>query len=199
MTIWIGRTLHMAVACLLASASPAMAQPTATSVTEELEPRIVGGRGSTTLGVAGFVGSAFSAEEALPTTYVVHVDAARFLTERFAARVGVIGAGSAGGEDADDLPVGAAALAIHAVGGLQFHFTPRSIASFYLGADYSAQLTQRSEGERGTALGKLGIIGAISSRASVFIEAGYGARLTRGDDGDLVTHVTGQVGVRIKL
>jgi hypothetical protein len=169
MTIWIGRTLSVAAACLLASSSLAMAQSTVASTTEELEPRIVGGRGSTTIGLAGFLGRAFSTEEALPTTYVVHVDAARFLTERFVARVGVIGAGSVGGGDADDLPVGAAALAVHATGGLQFHFTPRSIASVYVGADYSAQLTLRSESEWGTALAKVGIIGAISSRASVFI------------------------------
>jgi hypothetical protein len=164
---------------------------------EEIEPRIVGGRGTTSLGIAGFLNGSFSSEQALPTTFIVQLDAARFVTERVAVRFGVAGDGRIRGEAVDE--EGLAASALHAIGGFQFHFTPRSILSAYAGADYSMQLTQRAGGERGTILAKFGIIGAVSSRAGFFIEGGYGARLTRGDEGELITRATAQVGIRIKL
>jgi hypothetical protein len=65
--------------------------------------------------------------------------------------------------------------------------------------DYWGQLTQRGERDRGSAVGVLGAEGALSSRASVFVEGGYGMGLRRGAEGELLTRITGRVGFRLRL
>jgi hypothetical protein len=39
----------------------------------------------------------------------------------------------------------------------------------------------------------------LSSRAGLFIEGGYGVRLTKGDEGERLTRLTGQIGLRIRF
>jgi hypothetical protein len=80
-----------------------------------------------------------------------------------------------------------------------FYFTPESIISFYTAAEYWAQLTRRSGADSGSVVGKAGLQAAVSSRASFFLEGGYGVRITKGDEGELLTRITGQVGLRIKF
>jgi hypothetical protein len=187
------------LACL-GSAGTASAQTApAPPLTEEVEPRVVGRQGMTSIGVAGFVDRVYSPEEIFTTNYTVHVDGARFITKRFAIRLGVAGTGAFGGDEDDDEPAGPGAPALHGSGGLLFYFTPDSMLSLYLGTEYSMQITRRSESDRGAVLGKAGIQGALSSRASFFIEGGFGAGVTRGSEGELLTRFVGQVGIRIKL
>ena len=178
-----------------------LAQSGPAAPSEETEPRIVGQPGTTTIGVAGFVDRFFSPEEVLPASYTVQVDGARFMTNRFALRVGIAGTGTFGGESDDDQPSGAGAPSVHGMGGVLFYFTPRSLLSLYIGSEYWLQITRRatSGSDNGSVLGKAGIHGTLSSRASFFLEAGAGAALTRGSEGELLTRFVGQIGLRIKL
>jgi hypothetical protein len=80
-----------------------------------------------------------------------------------------------------------------------FYFTPEAIMSFYTSTEYWAQLTQRAGADSGSIVAQGGLQAAVSSRASLFVEAGYGARLTRGKEGELMTRIVGQVGLRIKF
>ena len=166
---------------------------------EDIEPRIVGKRGTTSIGLAGFADRFFSPEEVLSASYTVQVDGARFFTERFAFRLGVAGTGTFGGDSAGDARAGAGAPAVHGMGGVLFYFTPRSLLSAYLGSEYWLQITSRAAGERGSVLGKAGIHATLSSRASVFVEAGAGTAVSRGSEGELLTRFVGQIGLRIKL
>ena len=189
--------------CLLGApgAATVFAQSRPVAPSEEIEPRIVGAPGTTMIGVAGFVDRFFSPEEVLPASYIVQVDGARFLTNRFAVRVGIAGTGTFGGESDDDGHSGARAPSVHGLGGVFFYFTPRSLLSLYLGSEYWLQITRRPAAisDNGSVVGKAGIQGTLSSRASFFVEAGAGAALTRGSEGELLTRFVGQVGLRIKL
>ena len=69
----------------------------------------------------------------------------------------------------------------------------------YAGVEYRAQLTDRPESDAGSVLGKGGLEAAVSSRVLVFIEGGYGARLTRGEDDELQTRIVAEVGFRIRF
>jgi hypothetical protein len=73
------------------------------------------------------------------------------------------------------------------------------MASLYAGGEYWAQLTQRATSDAGVMVGTLGLQGLVSSRASVFIEGGYGVGLTRGDEGELRSRIVGRAGVRLKF
>lgn len=172
---------------------------TAFAQDEEIEPRTVGGRGATFVGLSGFVDRFSSSEEALPLNYIAQIDVCRFITNKFAVRVGAVGSGSLGGENPEDLRTGSGAPSLHAAGGLLYYFTPRSMLSMYVGAEYWAQLTQRAERDTGSVLGTAGLQAAISSRASFFIQGGVGARLARGDDDELVSRIVAQAGLRIKF
>jgi hypothetical protein len=172
---------------------------TAAAQTEDLEPRRVGGRGATFVGVAGSLDRFSSSETAFPLNYTAQVDVCRFLTDRFAIRAGAVGTGSVGGESQDDRPTGSGAPALHASGGLLYYFTPRSMVSLYAGAEYWAQLTERESGDTGSVLGIAGLQAALSSRASLFIQGGMGTRLARGDDDELVSRIVAQTGLRIKF
>jgi hypothetical protein len=178
---------------LVVAGRPAFAQ------TEDIEPRTVGGPGVTAIGVAGFVDTLASSEEAFPFRVTAHVDVTRFLTRRLAVRGGLIGSDRFGGDDADDQPTGPGVPSLQAAAAGLFYFTPDAMLSFYTGGEYRAQLTSRADRDAGTLLAKGGLHGAASSRVGVYVEAGYGLRLTRGDDDERQMRLVGEVGLRIKF
>ena len=192
MAHWFRGLVAMLVA-FVAGAGTAMAQ------LEEIEPRTVGGRGATFVGVSGFVDRFSSPEEALPLNYTAQIDVCRFITNKFAVRIGAVGSGSLGGDYEDDLLSGSGVSALHAAGGVLYYFTPRSMISLYLGAEYWAQLTQREEGDTGSLLGTAGLQAALSSRASVFMQGGFGTRLARDEDDALLSRIVAHMGLRVKF
>ena len=186
--------------CVLLHGGVAFAQAPAAnapSASEETEPRIIGTTGTTMIGAAGYVDRLSSSEDVFPTNYTLHVDAGRFIASRIVVRGGLVGTTSLGAEE--ELPTGPGAIALHALVGGLYYFTPRSMASLYVGGEYWAQLTQRATSDAGVMVGTLGVQGLVSSRASVFIEGGYGVGLTRGDDGELRSRIVGRAGVRLKF
>ena len=185
------RTLLFTLVLTLATNARAFAQ-------EDLEPRTVGGPGVTTIGLSGFIDKYTSAETTFPTHATLNADVTHFVTTKFAIRGGLIGSTTFGGPD-DEPITGPGAAALHALGSVLFYFTPQSMASFYTGVEYRAQLTDRAEQDAGTMLGLGGVQAALSSRASVFVQGGYGSRLTRGDEGELQTRIVGEVGFRLKF
>lgn len=185
------RTIIIATITWFVLVAPSAAQ-------EDVEPRVVGGRGVTTIGLAGFVDKYASSETTFPTHASLHVDLGRFITSRIAVRGGLLGSTTFGEPD-DDVTTGPGAAALHALGSVQFYFTPQAMVSFYTGAEYRSQLTRRAGTDAGTLLGLGGLQATVSSRASVFVQAGYGARLTRGDEGEWQTRVTGELGFRIRF
>ena len=188
-------TNRILLACVLlaSSASLALAQSS-----EEVEPRIIGARGVMSLGLSGFVDKFMSSEDTFPLNATVHVDVTRFLTSRIAVRGGLLGTAAFGG-DAEDGTTGPGVVAMHAIGGAFYYFTPQSMVSLYAGGEYRAQLTHRAERDAGTLCGKGGLEAAVSSRVSVFVEGGWGARLTRGDEDELQTQIVGEIGFRIRF
>jgi hypothetical protein len=193
--------VRMAIIALLVSTwtSLAGAQTTALELSEELEPRVIGATGTMLAGFSGYIDRFFSSERDLPFNYSVQAEVTRFLTSRIAVRSGFRGSGSVGGDGAEDLPTGQGVPAMNAFGGLLYYFTPQSIVSFYTGADYWAQLTQRSGPDAGSVVGVLGVQGALSSRISVFLEGGYGIGVQKNDDDVRTRRVLGQIGVRLKF
>lgn len=177
----------------------AAATPRPVPAGEDVEPRVIGTPGTVTLGVAGHLDRAFSTEDFFTTNYTAHVDASYFLTRKLVVRAGLAGSGALGGDDDSTMPVGTGAPALRGFAGALYYFTPRSIWSVYTGADYWGQLTQRTAGDHGMAVGTLGLQAAISSRVSVFAEYGYGLNLSRGADGEAITRMLGRVGVRLRI
>jgi len=171
--------------------------PAETPPSEETEPRTIGTTGTTMVGLSGNLDRFYSSERILPTNYTAQIDVSRFITEKLVVRGGLIGSGSYGGDDAADRPVGLGVPSLHATGGLFYYFTPRSIWSVYSGAAYRVQMTQRVTTDRGSALGVLGLEGAVSSRASLFLEGGYGVGLTGADE--RTTRLVGNIGVRLRF
>ena len=106
MAHWI-RVLVAMLTVFAAGAGTARAQ------LEEIEPRTVGGRGATFVGMSGFVDRFSSPEEALPLNYTAQVDVCRFITNKFAIRFGAVGSGSLGGDHEDELLSGSGAPALH--------------------------------------------------------------------------------------
>ena len=186
---------------LLAAATPSGQSPTtAPPVTsEEIEPRNIGSTGTTMIGISGHLDTVFSSERDAPVNVTLHTDAARFLTRRLVARGGIAGTASLGGDDAEDRPRGMGEPALHGFGGALIYFSPQAMASLYAGVDYWAQLTQRATADRGAVVATLGVQGAFSARASLFLEGGYGVGLTKGDEGELLRRVTARMGVRLKF
>jgi hypothetical protein len=182
------------------SAAQAQVQPTSGDVaSEDIEPRMIGTAGTTMIGLAGYVDKFVSPETSLPTNYAAHIDVGRFITRKFVISGGVVGTGSFGGDDSDELTTGSGAPALHVFGGLLYYFTPQSMISLYSGGEYWAQLTQRADEDAGSVVGKLGVQGVLSSRASLFIEGGYGMGLTRSEDGDVLSRFVGRIGIRLKF
>jgi hypothetical protein len=187
-------------ACLLAILASSATESSAQSepVGEELEPRVVGATGVTTMGLSGFIDKVSSSEDAFPWRATGHLELTRFVTAHFAARLGVLGSSTADGLD-DDERIGAAAPAFHATVAALAYFTPGAVISPYVGMEYRARLTERPEKDAGTVLAIGGVQAALSSRASVFVESGYGIDLTRGSDDELRTRFTTSFGVRIRF
>jgi hypothetical protein len=202
----------MRVTCLLAAAlflglparmaaqvtGGADARPPAVTPSEDIEPRVVGAKGRTAIGLAGYVDRISSADDDLPLNLTLQVDASHFLTKRIAVRGGVIGSAGLGG-DPDDLPSGVGVPALHAFGGAAWYFTPQALASVYAGAGYWAQITARDGPDAGSILGLGGVEAAMSSRATVFVEGGWGVGLTQTGDGATRQRFVARVGVRLKL
>jgi hypothetical protein len=193
------RVQMITVALMLVWATTAEAQTTTLTPSEEIEPRVIGTRGTMLTGFSGYVDRFFSSERDLPLNYSLQVDVGRFITRTLVIRVGARGSGSVGGDDSEDLATGQGVPALYTFGGVLYYFTPQSIASVYAGADYWAQLTQRDGPDAGTIVGLIGVQGALSSKVSVFVEGGYGAGLRKTDDDVRVMRVAGQIGVRVKF
>jgi hypothetical protein len=195
------RLLLPVLAGLLTGSVAVRAQPAAPPpsppAAEDVQPRSIGTSGTTLIGLGGHVDRFFTVDDDTSFNYTVQADVGYFLTRNIVLEGGVVGSGSIGG-DTDDLPSGSGAPALHAFGGVLWYFTPRAMASLYSGGEYWAQLTQRSGPDAGAVLAKLGFQAALSSRASVFVEGGYGIGLTRNDEG-VPTRLVGRFGVRFKL
>ena len=186
--------LAAAMLAVTGAASPAFAQ------SEDVEPRVIGRRGAALVGMSGSLSRFFSSEEVIAGHYTIQADGHWFVFEKIAVRAGVVGTGHFGGSSSDDEDdAGPGAGSLEALGGALYYFTPQSIWSLYGGVEYRARLTERIAGDSGTVNGIAGLQGAISSRASLFIEGGYGMRLNRGDEGELLTRIVGQVGVRVRF
>ena len=193
------RVRAIAITLSVLAATAVTTAQTTTPASEELEPRIIGTAGTMVTGFSGYIDRFFSSERGLPLNYSIQIDVGRFVTRTFVVRGGMRGSGSIGGDDSEDLPTGQGVPSLYGFAGLLRYFTPQSMASFYAGADYWAQITQRDGADAGTIIGVAGVQGALSSRVSLFLEGGYGAALQKNDDDDRVTRIVGQIGVRLKF
>lgn len=190
-------------ACLVSAAlcsapAGAAAQENTLPLGEALEPRVVAVGGATTIGLSGFADKVSSSEDVFPWTATAHVELMRFLTRRLALRVGLLGSTTADGLE-DDERTTAAAPAFHASAAALFYVTPGALLSPYAGVEYRSRLSERPATDAGTVLGLTGLQVTVSSRASVFVEAGFGGDLTRGDEGELRTRFVSAIGVRIRF
>jgi hypothetical protein len=165
---------------------------------EDVEPRLIGRPGTTAIGLGGYADQITSEDDNLPLNLTLQVDVSHFLTRHIAARAGVVGSGALGG-DPDELPAGIGVPALHAFAAANWYFTPQSMASLYAGAGYWAQITARDGADRGSILGLAGLEAALSSRATVFVEGGWGLGLTKTDDGATRQRFVARLGVRVKL
>lgn len=127
----------------------------------------------------------------------MYFDLSRFVTSKIAVRGGLVGATTF--QDEDNETSGSSASSLNAFAGALYFFTPQSMVSLYSGVEYRAQLNRRAERDAGTALGVGGVQAMLSSRAALFVEGGYGLRLTKGDEGERLTRLTGQFGLRIRF
>lgn len=175
-----------------------LSSPAAVFAQEDIEPRTVGASGVNTVGVSGFIDTFSSSESTFPLHASLHADVGRFITGRIAVRGGLIGS-TTFRDDSDEISTGPGAASLHALISGLYYFTPQSMVSLYTGVEYRVQLMRRADKDSGTALGLGGLQATISSRASLFVQGGYGARLTRGDEGELQARLTGEVGIRIKF
>lgn len=190
-------------ACVVLLVVPAWAYGQAAQIApalsdEEIEPRTIGTTGATLIGIGGYVDRVFSTDSVMPMQLTLHADVSHFISHRLVVRGGLNGSGSVGGAD-DDVPAGTGAAAIHLLAGLHYYFTPQSILSAYAGGDYWLQVTRRVPPDTGALVGIGGLHGAISSRASVFIEGGYGFGLSTDDDSGRPFRAVGRIGIRLKL
>jgi hypothetical protein len=175
----------------------ALSIPAGASAQEDIEPRVVGSTGTTTAGVSGFIDRFSSTEDDFPWRVSLYFDLSRFVTSKIAVRGGLVGATTF--HDEDDESVGSSTSSLNAFAGALYFFTPQSMVSLYSGAEYRGQLNRRAERDAGTVLGLGGVQAMLSSRAGLFIEGGYGVRLTKGDEGERLTRLTGQIGLRIRF
>lgn len=201
------------IAVVTGSVATAWAQsPQEQHHSEEVEPRIIGHRGVTLFGVSGSLNRYFSSEDLFAGSYTVQVDGHHFISKKIAVRFGAIGSDHFGGEpdDSDDSDDDSSAddsetsgtlagNAVEVLGGAVYYFTPESVWSFYGGAEYRTRVTNRLTDDIGSVNAIVGLQGALSSRASFFVEGGYGLRLQRGSEGELQTRIIGQGGVRFRF
>jgi len=169
------------------------------AVEEEIEPRIIGRPGTTMIGISGFADRAFSTEALMPLNYTVEAGGLRFITNHIAVDAAVAGSGSFGGDDSVSVPTGTGVASLRLMAGGLYFLRPKSMISLYGGADYATQLTRRSGSERGVIVGKVGIQAAMSARAALFVEGGYGFAVTKGSAGERVNRIQGLVGLRIRV
>jgi hypothetical protein len=169
----------------------------AASAGDDVQPHVVGLKGTTMVGAGGYLDRVYSSERILPLNYTIQVDIGRFVTPRLVMRGGLSGSGSAGGDDAEDRPTGVGAPALHAAGGLFYYLTPQAMWSLYGGAQYWTQLTQRGASDKGSVMGMLGLEGAVSRRLGVFLEGGYGIGLTGPDES--TNRIVARAGLRLKF
>ena len=191
----------LVILCTLAQPAIAGAQATAQIApiaSEEIEPRVIGITGTTMVGLAGHVDRMFSSDEQFATQYTAQVDVSRFISRRVVARGVLTGSGEIGA-DAEERPSGVGVPALHVSGGLLFYLTPQSMLSAYTGGEYAMQITRRAGRDAGTIAALLGLQGAVSSRASVFVESGYGIGLRSGEDGERLSRYGGRIGIRLKF
>jgi hypothetical protein len=192
--------LIAAAALALAASSASAQQPDTRPISEDVEPRTIGTTGTTMIGVSGFIDRFYSPEQSLPLNLTAHVDVARFITPHVALRGGLAGSGSFGGDEAAELAKGQGVASLHVFAGGAYYLRPQSMLSFYAGGDYWAQLTQRGDvKDGGSVVGFVGVQGALSSRAHVFLEGGYGMALSLDVDEVRPKRIVGRVGVRLKF
>lgn len=164
---------------------------------EELEPHVIGTKGTTAIGFGGYLDRTYSSERVLPTNYTIQIDAGRFVATHVVVRGGLSGSGSVGGGDPEDRPTGLGAPALHGSAGVFYYLKPQSMWSPYAGAEYWMQLTQRGADDKGAAVGTLGLEGAVSRRLAVFLEGGYGLGLT--GPKEETNRAVARVGMRLKF
>lgn len=165
---------------------------------EETEPRIVGAKGTTMVGVSGFVDRFSSSRTLYPTNIIVQGDLSRFLTANIAVTGGLTGVARVG-DPADAQQIGRGALAVHAFGGASYYLTPLSLGSLYLGGTYWNQVSAREGRDAGTVIGHVGLQAAVSARAAFYVEGGYGLSLAKGEKDETITRILGRVGVRFRF
>jgi hypothetical protein len=182
---------------LVIMAVAALSIPTGAWAQEDIEPRVVGLTGTTMAGLSGFIDRFSSSEDDFPWRVSLYFDLSRFVTSKIAVRGGLVGATTF--HDEDDESSGSSASSLDAFASGLYFFTPRSMVSLYSGVEYRAQLNRRAERDAGTASGVGGVQAMLSSRAGLFVEGGYGIHLTKGDEGERLTRLTGQLGVRIRF
>lgn len=153
------------------------------------------------MGFSGYADRVFSRSDNAPLNYTLQIDVARFVSDRIALLGGVAGSDSIVGADEDapedeDASDTFGTPALHAFGGARLYFTPGSMTSVYAGAEYWTQLTHRESGDVGVVMAIAGAQGVLSSRASLFVEGGYGWGLAGGDR--RIARIAGRIGVRLK-
>ena len=192
--------LIAAAAVALAASSASAQQPDTRPISEDVEPRTIGTTGTMLIGISGFVDRFYSPEQELPLNLTAHFDVGRFLTPRIVVRGGLAGSGSFGGDDAEELATGQGVASLSVFAGGAYYFRPQSMLSLYAGGDYWAQLTQRGDvRDAGSVVGFLGVQGALSARAQVFLEGGYGMALSLDVDEVRPRRIVGRVGFRLKF
>ncbi len=189
--------LCFAVSTVVSAQTAPPIVPSASS--EEIEPRVVATRGTTMIGISGSLDHFQSREQRFPLNFNAYVDVTRFVTSHVAVVGGVTGSGSLGGDDSEERPRGLGAPALHVFGGALYYFTPQSIMTLYAGPSYWNQLSERSASDTGAVVGLLGAQAAMSSRAMVFLEGGYGAELSRGSREEIRTRLLGRIGIRVRF
>jgi hypothetical protein len=175
----------------------ALSIPTGAWAQEDIEPRVVGTTGTMMAGTSGFIDRFSSTEDEFPWRVSLYFDLSRFVTSKIAIRGGLVGATTF--HDEDDESSGPSAASLHAFTSALYFFTPQSLASLYAGGEYRAPLNRRAQRDAGALLGVGGVQAMFSSRAGLFIEGGYGVGLTKGDEGERLTRLTGQLGLRIRF
>ena len=166
---------------------------------EDVEPRVVGAPGRTSIGLAGYADRITSEDDDLPFHLTLQVDVSHFLTTRIAVRGGVVGSGALGG-DPDDVPTGIGVTALHAFGAgeLLLHAAGRWPASTPAPAT-----GPRSPPATAPTAARSSASAAWRRRSRrarrVFVEGGYGLGLTRTEDGATRQRFVARVGVRVKL
>lgn len=184
---------RMRVLCLLLLLVPSMAEA-------QNEDRTVGRQGATQIGFSFSTISVSQGDSDIesPTVYYGNVEVGRFLTDRFVLRGGLSGIGTFGGDDDSGEDFGFTQFS--GLVGLLLYFSPSSVGSAYVGADYSFTLTNRVDGDNGTIYGRVGVQGAVTPRAAIFGEFGYGRQMYSapefGEAPD-VSYIVTQFGLRL--